>query len=388
TQVLRDGAGGNDQRIAGVGVAAVALQLEGAIRKLYFGDVVEHDFGVEPLGMSEEALHQFRPLHAHGVGWPVIHVRCGHQLAPLLETGDQHGGQVGTCRIDRGAVSRRTGTKNEDSCMAWCGHCSAPLIEHLPIIMARMARLPATPSRSSRNVRNGPSPLQTRLSGLAREARWIVFAALAVWLGLVLSTWDPADPAWSHSVHSSVTQNRGGILGAHVADFLLFLFGYSAWLWVVLLTHRVVVGFLRLTGALHAPAAEVLPRVRWEIGIGFTMLFIGCMGIEALHLRQLGAELPAEAGGQLGRLLADILASTFGLAGCTLGLLVLVAVGASLFFGFSWLHVAERVGTFVERGVKRILEFKAARDDRRVGQVSKAKRDETVVARQVELVHE
>src|SRR5690606_31439127 len=255
--------------------------------------------------------------------------------------------------------------------------------------MARMARLPATPSRSSRNVRNGPSPLQTRLSGLAREARWIVFAGLSAWLALVLGTWDPTDAAWSQSGHSSVTHNRGGILGAHVADFLLFLVGYSTWLWVVLLTQRVVVGFLRLTGSLQqAPPADVLPRVRWELGIGFFMLFIGCMGIEALHLRQLGAELPAGAGGQLGRLLADFLAASFGLAGCTLGLLVLVAVGASLFFGFSWLHVAEKVGLYVEKGFQRLVELKAARDDRRVGQVSKAKREETVVAKQEELVHD
>ena len=255
--------------------------------------------------------------------------------------------------------------------------------------MAPMARLPASSSRSSRNVRNGPSPLQTRLSGLAREARWIVFAALAVWLGLVLASWDPSDPAWSHSVHSTVTQNLGGILGAHVADFLLFLFGYSTWLWVVLLTHRVVVGFFRLTGSLHLTTPpEILPRVRWETGIGFTMLLIGCMGIEALHLRGLGSALPAGAGGQLGKLLAESLSSAFGLAGCTLGMLVLAAVGASLFFGFSWLHVAERVGAFVERGFRRLIELKVARDDRRVGEASKAKREETVGARQVELVHE
>ena len=112
------------------------------------------------------------------------------------------------------------------------------------------------------------------------------------------------------------------------------------------------------------------------------------MGIEALHLRQLGAALPAGAGGQLGKLLAESLSSAFGLAGCTLGMLVLAAVGASLFFGFSWLHVAERVGTFVERGFRRLIEFKVARDDRRVGEASKAKREETVGARQVELVHE
>src|SRR3546814_8420688 len=109
-----------------------------------------------------------------------------------------------------------------------------------------MARLPATSPRSSRNVRNGPSPLQSRLSGLLREARWIVFAALAAWLGLVLATWNPADPAWSHSVHATTTMNRGGTLGAYISDFLLFLFGYSAWLWVVLLAQREVLGFYRL----------------------------------------------------------------------------------------------------------------------------------------------
>src|SRR3546814_1085499 len=95
-----------------------------------------------------------------------------------------------------------------------------------------MARIPATSPRSSRNVRNGPSPLQIRLSGLLREARWIVFAALAAWLALVLATWNPNDPAWSHSVHAAATMNRGGTLGAYVSDLLLFLFGYSAWLWV------------------------------------------------------------------------------------------------------------------------------------------------------------
>src|SRR3546814_5812564 len=93
-----------------------------------------------------------------------------------------------------------------------------------------MARIPAPTSRSSRNVRNGPSPLQARLSGLFREARWILFAALAAWLILVLATWNPADPAWSHSVHAGATMNGGGTFGAHVSDFLLFLFGFSAWL--------------------------------------------------------------------------------------------------------------------------------------------------------------
>ncbi|MBB5214945.1 DNA translocase FtsK [Parapusillimonas granuli] len=251
-----------------------------------------------------------------------------------------------------------------------------------------MARLPATSPRSSRNVRNGPSPLQSRLSGLFREARWIVFAALAAWLGLVLATWDPADPAWSHSVQAATTHNRGGTLGAHISDFLLFLFGYSAWLWVVLLAQRVAMGFYRLTSLLLPSAQGPLPRVRWEVGGGFFLLLVGCMGIEALQMKQLGAALPAGAGGQLGQLLANVMSASLGVAGCTLLLLVFIAVGASLFFGFSWLHIAERVGQAVERVVKRLFEFKTAYEDRKVGQVKKAEREEIVVAKQEQLVHE
>src|SRR5690606_18670552 len=134
--------------------------------------------------------------------------------------------------------------------------------------------------------------------------------------------------------------------------------------------------------------AETLPRVRWVVGIGFMLMFVGSMGIEALQLTQVGASLPAGAGGQLGKLLAQLMSLSIGTTGCTLLFLVFVAVGASLFFGFSWLHVAERVGGFIERAVQRLLELKAAREDRRLGEAKKAERDETVVAKQEMLVHE
>ncbi len=132
-----------------------------------------------------------------------------------------------------------------------------------------------------------------------------MFAALAVWLGLVLATWHASDPAWSHSVHAGVTLNRGGRLGAYVSDLLLFLFGYSAWLWVVLLVQRVAVGFYRLTSMLlPSLKTDALPRVHWEIGIGFFLMFMGAMGTEAMQLKVVGAPLPAGAGGELGKLLA------------------------------------------------------------------------------------
>ncbi len=222
-----------------------------------------------------------------------------------------------------------------------------------------------------------------------REARWFAFAALAAWLALVLATWNPADPAWSHSVQLTTATNQGGRFGAYVSDLLLFLFGYSAWLWVVLLAQRVVVGFYRLTALLQARRTlETLPRVHWEAGVGFFLLLVGSMGIEALQLRDFGAALPAGAGGELGRLLARALALSLGNTGCTLLLLVFSAVGASLFFGFSWLYVAERLGTLIEKSGRGVLALKAAREDRRVGEVKSAQRNESVVAQQKQLVHE
>ncbi|MFT0533343.1 DNA translocase FtsK [Castellaniella hirudinis] len=252
-----------------------------------------------------------------------------------------------------------------------------------------MARIPVTSPRSTRNVRNGPSALQTRLGGLLREARWILLAAVAAWLVLVLATWHATDPGWSHSVHAGVTQNLGGTFGAYVADLLLYLCGLSAWIWVLLLLRRVVAGFYRLTRVvLPAKIPELLPRVRWEVGIGFTLLFLGCMGIESLRLQSWGVSLPAGAGGQLGHVLAGLVSATAGSAGGTLLLLAFIVVGASLFFGFSWLNVSERVGFLLETAWRRAVDFSNSWQDRRVGQSAKAAREEIVETRQTQLVHD
>ena len=148
-----------------------------------------------------------------------------------------------------------------------------------------MPRISTASPRASRNTRNGPSPLQTRLSALLREARWILFAALAAWLTLVLATWSPSDPGWSHSVPAGAIHNRGGTLGAYLADILLYLFGFSAWWWVVLLLHRVRAGYRRLASHLRVTnrkQPEVLAARALETGIGFFLLLIGSLGMEAL----------------------------------------------------------------------------------------------------------
>jgi len=247
-----------------------------------------------------------------------------------------------------------------------------------------MARIPLAAPRASRNVRNGPSVLQTRLSALLREARWIMFALLAVMLAIVLASWHPADPGWSHAAHTTVIHNLGGAGGAYLADMLLFLFGYAAWLWVVLLAQRVATGFYRLT---HAPdSGAMLPRLRWEVGVGFFCLLLGTIGLEAILAGERTVLLPA-GGGQLGQLLVHYVSLPLGGVGCTLLLLALFLIGASLFFGFSWLAVCERVGLLLEILFHRTVALWAAYQDRKVGQTKRAERTEAVEAKQEILEH-
>ncbi|MCK9507263.1 MAG: DNA translocase FtsK 4TM domain-containing protein [Pigmentiphaga sp.] len=228
-----------------------------------------------------------------------------------------------------------------------------------------------------------------RLSRLFREARWIAFAALAVYLALALFSYSPADPGWSHASFSNHVQNSGGRVGAWLADLSLFLMGASAWWVVVLLLHRVYSSYLRLANQLlktDDPSAH--ERVRWEQGLGFGLLMIGSMGMEASRLRSLGADLPNGSGGMIGSALAQFCNMTFGQPGATLLLLVAFALGSSLFFGFSWLTLCEKIGTWVEWVVLALRNAWLARQDRKAGEVAVQARTEVVVAKQEKLVHE
>ena len=124
-EILRRGAGRNDQCVAGIG-AGVTNQGKGLFAQLGGMDVVENDFGFEAFGMRFEALHQLRPLHALGVGRPVIHIGGGHQLATLGHAGNQHRFKVGTGGIDGRRVAGRAGTQDQQAAMAGCqGHFSS-----------------------------------------------------------------------------------------------------------------------------------------------------------------------------------------------------------------------------------------------------------------------
>ena len=114
-EVLGRGAGGDDQRVAGVG-AGVALQRERALRQVDRVDVVEHDLGVEALGVLAGSAASGRgPCTPVDVGRPVVDVGGRHQLAALRDAGDQHRLQVGARGIDGGGVAGRAGAEDQDA---------------------------------------------------------------------------------------------------------------------------------------------------------------------------------------------------------------------------------------------------------------------------------
>src|SRR6478736_2526949 len=213
------------------------------------------------------------------------------------------------------------------------------------------------------------APLPAKLAGLVREAKWLVLVALALYLLLVFSTFHRADPGWSHSATDAAVRNAGGLVGALVADFLLYLFGVSAYWWVVLCLYLVVWGYRGLDGR------RLVDRRPLAIAFsGFMLLLVSSAALEALRFHSLGAELPFAPGGLAGAAGGRVLAAGLGFTGATLLLLTLAAVGFSLFTGLSWLALSERVGHALERGYTHAVDAWDRYRDRKLGALAREER--------------
>jgi S-DNA-T family DNA segregation ATPase FtsK/SpoIIIE len=219
------------------------------------------------------------------------------------------------------------------------------------------------------------APLPAKLGNLLREARWLVLAALAGYLLLIFLTFDRGDPGWSHSAAGTATHNAGGRAGAWIADLLLYLFGVSAYWWIVLCLVGVAWGYRTLD------RSALVDRRPLAIAFGgFALLVLASASLEALRLHSLGAELPLAPGGLLGDAIGAAAASLLGFTGATLVLLTLVAVGFSLFTGVSWLAVAELAGALLEGAADFARDTWDSRADRKLGSLAREEREQVVEA--------
>ncbi|AMR77131.1 DNA translocase FtsK [Cupriavidus nantongensis] len=241
-------------------------------------------------------------------------------------------------------------------------------------------------ARATTTTRTDPSALPSRIGKLLGEVRWFLLLAVTLGFLCVLASYSKTDPGWSHANQVADIHNLGGRVGAWVADVLFFIFGFSAYWLAVLLVRRCWRGWRTLTAELPERTDHSLHRqgvtVSW---IGFVLTLFSSMGLEAIRMYPLRAALPRAPGGVLGDLLGGWLQAALGFTGATLLLLLLLAIGLSLFFHFSWLSVAEQIGGFVET---LFLGFKARREskqDRIIGEAAKTERKETVEVQRVRI---
>ena len=191
--------------------------------------------------------------------------------------------------------------------------------------------------------RNDPSPMPDKIGSLLQESRWLGVGALALFLIMALWGFQRSDPGWSHAVGASSTQNPAGRAGAWVADLMLYVFGISAWWWVVLLGMIVWWGFRQL----HANTGRVAHSPYLALP-GFIVLLLASCALEALRFHTMTAQLPLAPGGMLGLEVSRWLADTLGFTGATLFLLALMAAAWSAFSGMSWLWAFEKLGLLLE----------------------------------------
>ncbi|MDP3539032.1 MAG: DNA translocase FtsK 4TM domain-containing protein [Azonexus sp.] len=209
--------------------------------------------------------------------------------------------------------------------------------------------------------RGSPSPLPDKIGTLLQESRWLGVGAIALFLIMALWGFNKQDPGWSHAIGSPILHNPAGRAGAWIADLMLYIFGLSAWWWVVLLGMAVWWGFRKLN------SAQVDRRPLFIALIGFAVLLLASCSLEALRFYSMKAELPLSPGGMLGIEVSRVLARQLGYTGSTLLLLAAMAAGWSIFSGMSWLWAFEKFGALLETSVGFFYGRVDAWRDRKIG---------------------
>lgn len=205
-----------------------------------------------------------------------------------------------------------------------------------------------------------------RMSPVFREGALLVFTALAVYLLVALITYHPDDPSWFDTGDGDI-RNAAGKVGAIVADLLLYLLGYIAYLVPFMLGYH---GWLlysqrAIPGDAKKPGWG-LAALRW--GGFFTTLMAAC---SLIGIYLLAPALPTGSGGLVGKGVAGGFVAAFSEVGATVLLLALLFVGTTLWTSFSWLKAVDLTGKFAWdagsatiAGIRRIQEYFSGHRDR------------------------
>ncbi|WP_345831262.1 DNA translocase FtsK 4TM domain-containing protein [Erwinia sp. HDF1-3R] len=187
------------------------------------------------------------------------------------------------------------------------------------------------------------------------EALLIIVALFAIYLMVALVSFNPSDPSWSQTAWHEPIHNLGGGIGAWLADTLFFIFGVMAYA-----IPPVILGLCWITfSQRHSQDYIDYFAVGLRL-IGVLALVITTCGLAALNADDIWY---FASGGVIGSLIVNAMAPWFNGATGTLTLLCIWAAGLTLYTGWSWLTIAEKIGG----AVMGVLTFASnrSRDDRR-----------------------
>ena len=210
-----------------------------------------------------------------------------------------------------------------------------------------------------------------------REGALLILSALAIFLLVSLASYHPADPGWSNSGAVSQIHNAGGLVGAWIADVLLYLLGYLAYLFPIMVGYS---GWLVYRG--HTPSGGIdlhVLAVRWA---GFLLTVGAGCGLATLESAGNNSHLPAGAGGVFGNVIGNGLVDVVSPVGATLFLLALFLTGVTLFTGLSWLVVMDFIGKYTLVFADRVAETAGQIPEQLAARRARTDRKEVIKANQ------
>ncbi|EEY5846820.1 DNA translocase FtsK [Escherichia coli] len=181
----------------------------------------------------------------------------------------------------------------------------------------------------------------TKLSSGRRllEALLILIVLFAVWLMAALLSFNPSDPSWSQTAWHEPIHNLGGMPGAWLADTLFFIFGVMAYTIPVIIVGGCWFAWRHQSSDEYIDYFAVSLRI-----IGVLALILTSCGLAAINADDIWY---FASGGVIGSLLSTTLQPLLHSSGGTIVLLCVWAAGLTLFTGWSWVTIAEKLGGWI-----------------------------------------
>ena len=181
----------------------------------------------------------------------------------------------------------------------------------------------------------------TKLSSGRRllEALLILIVLFAVWLMAALLSFNPSDPSWSQTAWHEPIHNLGGMPGAWLADTLFFILGVMAYTIPVIIVGGCWFAWRHQSSDEYIDYFAVSLRI-----IGVLALILTSCGLAAINADDIWY---FASGGVIGSLLSTTLQPLLHSSGGTIALLCVWAAGLTLFTGWSWVTIAEKLGGWI-----------------------------------------